>query len=224
MVIQDFKQALKNACSQMGSAISMASQQAQLQAAQAQKLQQAQLQQQQQLLYQKPVTVKLDEGQLQSIMLQLNTAPYANSADVLLNQQQMVHVVKWFLGQALVNKDMRSFEALRNFMFPLGLEHNLGWLRQLHKDVFDRFIHEYNPTLAYMQCAPNGSLFLLTGKGYGLCYGILANSQATLDRYKNDFQRFTATAQGQGLIKKYGLCCKDITFDSKTGNLILFFN
>lgn len=224
MTIQDFKQAFFNACSQMGVAISMAGQQAQLQAAQAQKLQQAQLLQQQQLLYQKPVTVKLDEGQLQSIMLQLNTAPYANSAEVLLSQQQMVHVVNWFLSQAWHAQHLQTFTNLRQGMLPLGLNFNVGWLRQLHKDVFNSFIHGYNPDLTYVQCAPNGSLFLLTGKGYGLCYGISANSQATLGRYKNDFLRFTATAQGQSLIKKYGLRYKDVTFDSKTGNLIIFFD
>lgn len=219
-----FKKALKNAFSQMGTVISTAHQQAQLQAAQAQKLQQAQLQQQQQLLYQQPVAVRLDEAQLQSIMLQLETTPYAKSADVLLSQQQMTRVFKWFLEQAWHAQDLRTFANLKQGMLPLGLGFNLGWLRHLHKDVFDSFIHGYNPDLTYVQCAPNGSLFLLTGKGYGLCYSISANSQTTLNRYKNDFERFAATAQGQTLIKKYGLRYKDITFNSQTGNLTLIFD
>lgn len=224
MFRQDFKKALKNAFSQMGTVISMAHQQAQLQAAQAQKLQQAQLQQQQLLLYQQPVAVRLDEAQLQSIMLQLETTPYAKSADVLLSQQQMARVVKWFLEQAWHAQDLRTFASLKQGMLPLGLQFNVGFLLQLHKTIYDEFVHQYNPDTTYAGCTPYGGIFRITGQGFGFAYSLPAANQAAIQKYRQDFQRFSATAQGGALLQKFGLNFKGIIYDPNTKDVSVLFS
>ena len=220
---QKTEQAPSGAWGQMLTAIKQAFQVSQLQSIQAQQQRAAQLAEQQRLMYQQPVTVRLNAQQLQYIYEQLNTRPYSNSADVMLNQEQMARVVTWFLEQAWTNGDIQTFQNLRNKMVPLGLGFNLDYLRQLHKDLFDSFIHGHNPGLTYADGTPPNGLLVLNGHGFGFCYRISANSQTTQKRYREDFYGFIATAQGQALIRKYGLYYKEIVFNSTAGNMVIYF-
>lgn len=224
MELKATMQALKSACAQVGDVLKEVHTQQQIRSVQAQKQRAAELQHQQRLLYQQPVAVRLDAQQLQYIFTQLNASPCASSADVLLNQQQMVYVVNYFMKQAWANGDKQTFENLRNFMLPLGINHNLGWLPQLHEDIFDNFVHDgYDSSLTYIKCVPNGNLFFFKGKWLGLAYNLPAANQAALHRYHLSFSKLEKTAQGQAILQKYGISYKGVTYNTPTNDLLIVF-
>lgn len=218
-----FKQALFDACSQVGTYLEQSWKAERIRAEQRQQYRAKQLQQQQQLAYQQPFTIRLDSQQLQMLDSQLRNFPYASTADLLLRQQQIGYIVQRFIQAAAASGDRRTMQQFREILLPSGLEFNLGYLRQIHEELYQSFIYIYNPGTTYPACMPQGTFFLVSDHGFGFLYRIKADKQLTLERLRQEFRGFTNMQAGQQFFRRYGLGPARITYETKTGYLVVFF-
>lgn len=217
------QQALKSACSGIAGCVKQIFEDIRIQREQSRIYNEARLQTQQQMQYVPPMEMTLTPLQIADINSQFMNHPVSTSADILLEHGQVLDIVDRFIYQATVSNDTRTLQNLRNVLIPGGLEFNLGFLRVMHKEVFDVFISKYHPELTYASVTPLGTFFVITDKGFGFYYRIYADKPLTRKQYFEEFQRFSNTSDAYNLRDRYGLNSFEVTFDSRSKDLILFF-
>ena len=184
---------------------------------------QQQLKQQQQLQYLQPFPMGLNNAQATDIQDYLYNYPNLYGSNILLSQQQIVMIVTYFVNQVIIHNDVGTLSTLHSIMLSQGLDFNLNYLRQIHKDLFYNFLGAYYKELTYESCVPVGALFSMAGTRFGFCYQLPTDCGFSQKQIQTDFKRFLSTAVAQQFLNYYKLQCQWIGFDKTTNRVIISF-
>lgn len=169
-------------------------------------------QQKQQLAICSNYNLVLDAAQIEQLTYYSFVTLYPlQSADISLH----------FIRQSVATRDTKTLQYIRAEL-GLSLNQNIDFIRLLHQELYESFIHAYYPNLTYANVAPPDVSFWVCNQGYGFLYTLTVDSKKKFSDVKTAFQRYRNTQACQELFRTHGIQSANLDFTDDNFNLIIF--
>ena len=166
--------------------------------------------QRQQLYYMNPFPLCLDTGQYRNLESDFYCS---GSTTVPLYPYQSAAITEHYIQQAIQNNDVSTLKAIQQATIT-DLDSRFDFVRLLHYQLYETFIHSYYPNLSYADVTPTGQIFFMNSSGYCLVYSLVVDRKITFDKIAENFKKFKNTQLCKQLFRQYGikkskLCCSN---------------
>lgn len=169
------------------------------------------------LYYQSLYNLDLTDAQIN----QLDSNMYNFSAKIVtLSQLQSYDIARHLINQAKLNNDNELLQQIRAEASS-NLDESLDFIRLLHYQLYENFIHNYYTNLTYAEVTKVKQIFFMNNNSYCLVYSFVLDRQRDFDKLKENFNSFKNTLVCKQLFRQFNIKKANVNFSDNSYNLVI---
>lgn len=169
------------------------------------------------LFYQSLYNLSLTDEQIYQLENNMNNFV---AKIVTLSRLQSYDITRHLINQAKLNNDIELLQQVRAEASS-NLDESLDFVRLLHYQLYESFIHNYYTNLTYAEVTKVKQLFFISNNSYCFIYSFVLDRQQDFEKLKENFNSFKNTLECKQLFRQFNIKKANVNFIDASYYLVI---
>lgn len=169
------------------------------------------------LFYQSLYNLSLTDEQIYQLENNMNNFV---AKIVTLSRLQSYDITRHLINQAKLNNDIELLQQVRAEA-STNLDESLDFVRLLHYQLYESFIHNYYTNLTYAEVTKVKQLFFISNNSYCFIYSFVLDRQQDFEKLKENFNSFKNTLECKQLFRQFNIKKANVNFIDASYYLVI---